>query len=241
MSRFASFILETANNPGTGPFALSGAPPGRRGWSDVFTDGEVYYFADDGTKAEWGVGRLSLGRPATISRDRVIATTQNRTDHLNFMGLVYVYSDRPAEVVPPPASQGISVVPDKVFINQTGALFTKDVTASGATLRADFAATLQVHPGYNPAAAWQAVRLVINIWTVDAQGNSPAQPIAAAGANARILQPNGQTVMARTVALDVTPGSRLRLGATLEFLASSSGTTPLSMTMRDAATSWISI
>ncbi len=36
MPKFAPFVLERSNNPGTGPFALSGAPPGRRGWSGAF-------------------------------------------------------------------------------------------------------------------------------------------------------------------------------------------------------------
>ncbi|WP_159101740.1 hypothetical protein [Asaia platycodi] len=52
MAMLGSFVLETVNNPGTSAFILSGAPAGRRNWSGAFPDGEVYYFADDGTQAE---------------------------------------------------------------------------------------------------------------------------------------------------------------------------------------------
>lgn len=191
MPKFASFVLETANNPGTGPFALSGAPAGRRGWSRVFEDGEVYYVADDGTQAEWGIGRLTHGRPATISRERVLGTTQDRKDRLNFTGLVYVYSDRPAEVVPLPVTQGIETVPDQIWTSALQTLGEVDVTASGTTLRADFNANAQIW-GAVAGDSWLAVRTVIGIWAVDAQGNIPAQPIAAAGANTRSNVPTAR-------------------------------------------------
>lgn len=241
MPKFASFVLETANNPGTGAFALSGAPPGRRGWSGVFEDGEVYYFADDGTQAEWGIGRLTHGQPATISRDRVIGTTLDRAIRLNFTGLVYVYSDRPAEVVPPPVTQGIKVVPDLNWTSGLQTLGSVDVTVSGTTLRADFAATLQLQAAFTPADSWQAVRTVINIWTVDAQGGSPVQPIAAAGANTRIDRLYAQTITARTMATGLTPGSTLRLGVTVQVLGGSQGATALPMTLHDAAITWLSV
>lgn len=240
MPKFASFVLETANNPGTGPFALSGAPAGRRGWSGVFEDGEVYYVADDGTQAEWGVGRLTHGRPAIISRDRVLGTTQDRTDRLNFTGLVYVYSDRPAEVVPPPVTQGIRTVPDQIWTNVLQTLGNVDVTVSGTTLRADFAANIQI-PSGNSNDSWLAVRTVIGIWTVDAQGNSPAQPIAAAGANTRVERLYSQTITARTVATNLVPGSKLRIGASVQVLTGSQGSSPLTQNLRDAAFTWLSV
>ncbi|MDL2169698.1 MULTISPECIES: hypothetical protein [Asaia] len=113
MAMLGNFVLETANNPGTGDFILSGAPAGRRGWSGAFPDGEVYYFADDGTQAEWGIGRLTHGIPASISRDTVIGTTQDRAVRLNFTGTTLVYSALPAEAMPAPVVQGASVVADR--------------------------------------------------------------------------------------------------------------------------------
>ncbi|NVN44853.1 hypothetical protein HW537_13190, partial [Asaia siamensis] len=143
MPKFASFVLEHSNNPGTGPFALSGAPPGRRGWSSAFADGEVYYFADDGTQAEWGIGRLTHGQPATISRDKVLGNTFDRQDRLNFTGLVYVYSDQPAEAVPPPVTQGRVSVPAVELTDQRRDFFSQDIRASGPTLKAEFAGIIE--------------------------------------------------------------------------------------------------
>ncbi|WP_336761226.1 hypothetical protein [Asaia sp. VD9] len=241
MPKLASFVLEASNNPGTGPFALSGAPAGRRGWSGAFEDGEVYYCADDGTQAEWGIGRLTHGTPAVITRDKVLGTTQDRTDRLNFTGLVYVYSDLPAEAVPPPVTQGIKTLPESVWTSALQTLGSLDVTASGTTLRAEFAANLQVVPDATASGSWLAVRTVIGIWTVDAQGNSPAQPMAATGANTRIDRSYAQTVTARFMATNLTPGTKLRIGASVQVITGSQGSTPLTLKMTDAAFTWISV
>ncbi|WP_062018790.1 hypothetical protein [Gluconobacter japonicus] len=90
-------VLETATNPGTGSFTLNGSVQDRRSFASAAPGGgQVCYFADDGTQAEWGVGVLTVGTPNTLSRQTVTGTTQNTAQALNFTGTVRVYSWAPA-------------------------------------------------------------------------------------------------------------------------------------------------
>lgn len=94
-------VLETATNPGTGSFVLNGAVQDRRSFAAAAPGGgQVFYFADDGTQAEWGVGVLAVGTPNTLSRQTVTGTTQNTVQALNFTGTVRVYSWVPASYTP---------------------------------------------------------------------------------------------------------------------------------------------
>lgn len=74
--RFAAQIFETTLSTGTGPYALEGAQPKKRGYADVFADGTPvpYYVEDDaGTFEEgWGVFDTDEG---TISRNVKDSTT----------------------------------------------------------------------------------------------------------------------------------------------------------------------
>lgn len=98
MTMLANFVLETASSPGVGDFVLNGAVADRRAFSQAFpSGGRVFYFADDGTQAEWGVGTLTIGNPCTLARSRVIGNTQNTMDLLRFFGGVQVYNEIPAE------------------------------------------------------------------------------------------------------------------------------------------------
>lgn len=97
----ADLVLETATAPGTGQFTLNGAVAGRRSFAAAFPDGgSVGYFADDGNTTEWGVGRLSVGTPATLSRDTVLGTTAATTTVVNFQGTVRVWCCPPAQLLP---------------------------------------------------------------------------------------------------------------------------------------------
>ncbi|MFT9347679.1 MAG: hypothetical protein ABF562_03085 [Gluconobacter japonicus] len=94
-------VLETATNPGTASFVLNGAVQDRRSFASAAPGGgQVFYFADDGTQAEWGVGVLTVGTPNTLSRQTVTGTTQNTAQALNFTGTVRVYSWVPASYTP---------------------------------------------------------------------------------------------------------------------------------------------
>lgn len=97
----ANFVLETATAPGTGTFTLNGPETGRRSFSAAFKTGQsVFYFADDGSSAEWGLGTLTTGTPNTLSRTTVLGTTSGSAQALNFAGTVEVYNEIPAERVP---------------------------------------------------------------------------------------------------------------------------------------------
>ncbi|MBS1065970.1 hypothetical protein [Gluconobacter kondonii] len=94
-------VLETATNPGTASFVLNGAVQDRRSFASAApSGGQVFYFADDGTQAEWGVGTLTVGTPNMLSRQSIAGTTQNTTQALNFTGTVRVYSWLPSAYTP---------------------------------------------------------------------------------------------------------------------------------------------
>lgn len=97
----ANFVQEVANAPGTATtINLGGPPTGRRGFLAAFASGStVYYFMDDGTQAEWGVGTVTSGTPNTLARTTVIGNTAGTTARLNFTGTVRVYNWLPAERV----------------------------------------------------------------------------------------------------------------------------------------------
>lgn len=98
MTMLANFVLETASSPGVSSFVLNGAVADRRAFSQAFPGGgRIFYFADDGAQAEWGVGTLTIGNPCTLARSRVIGNTQNTTDLVRFSGGVQVYNEIPAE------------------------------------------------------------------------------------------------------------------------------------------------
>ncbi|WP_339077069.1 hypothetical protein QQM41_10165 [Acetobacter sp. AC2005] len=99
--QLGNYVLETATAPGTGSFTLNGPETDRRSFSTAFPNGgSVFYFADDGSSAEWGVGTLTIGTPSTLSRTTIIGTTSGGTSALNFSGSVEVYNEIPAEYVP---------------------------------------------------------------------------------------------------------------------------------------------
>lgn len=99
--QLGNFVLETATAPGTGSFTLNGPETSRRSFSAAFPNGgSVFYFADDGSSAEWGVGTLTIGTPSTLSRTTIIGTTSGGTSALNFSGSVEVYNEIPAEYLP---------------------------------------------------------------------------------------------------------------------------------------------
>lgn len=115
MTMLANFVLETASSPGVGDFVLNGSAADRRAFSQAFPNGgRLFYFADDGTQAEWGVGTLTIGNPCTLARSRVIGNTQNTTDLLCFSGGVQVYNEIPAEFL--------------VLLDEDGAVSLKSLT-----------------------------------------------------------------------------------------------------------------
>lgn len=97
-----NFVLETVNAPGTSAtLNLAGASAGRQSFAQAFASGvNVFYFLDDGTQAEWGIGLFTAGSPNTIARNTVIGNTAGTTGRLNFSGSTRVYNEVPAERLP---------------------------------------------------------------------------------------------------------------------------------------------
>lgn len=99
--QLSNYVLETATAPGTGSFTLNGPEADRRSFSAAFTSGgSVFYFADDGAGAEWGIGTLTVGTPSVLARTTVLGNTANTKAALNFPGSVEVYNEIPAEFIP---------------------------------------------------------------------------------------------------------------------------------------------
>ena len=95
----ASFVQEIANAPGsTITIALGGAATGRRSFASAFASGAAFYYAmDDGSQGEWGIGTITHGTPATLTRGTVLGNTIGTTTRMTFTGLTRVYVTLPAE------------------------------------------------------------------------------------------------------------------------------------------------
>ncbi|BAT18388.1 hypothetical protein [Asaia bogorensis] len=240
MPKFAPFVLERSNNPGTGPFALSGAPPGRRGWSGVFEDGEVYYFADDGTKAEWGIGRLTHGQPAMISRDQVLGNTFDRQDRLNFTGLVYVYSDIPVEAITPPATQGRVSIPGAELDDQRRDFFSQDIRVSGITLKAEFAGIIQLKDwGGVTATDWGFLQIVCSLYRLRSDGS--AAPYTAEQRRLRVDRNGPMPIIVNAMAVNLDQGETVRAVITIVTLKKSRQDFTFTPALSDAALTWLSV
>src|ERR1044072_370836 len=89
----ATFVLETANAPGTSSTVnLAGPATGRVGFSQAFSTGDsVVVIMDDGTQAQWVDATFTSGSPDTLTIDNVIGNTAGPTSKLNFAGSVRVY------------------------------------------------------------------------------------------------------------------------------------------------------
>ncbi|KFL92049.1 hypothetical protein AmDm5_0490 [Acetobacter malorum] len=99
--QLSNYVLETATAPGTGSFTLNGPAADRRSFEAAFSSGAlVFYFADDGSSAEWGIGTLTVGTPSVLARTTVLGNTANTRAALNFPGTVEVYNEIPAECHP---------------------------------------------------------------------------------------------------------------------------------------------
>lgn len=240
MPKFAPFVLERSNNPGTGPFALSGAPPGRRGWSGVFADDDVYYFADDGTQAEWGIGRLTHGQPATISRDRVLGNTFDRQDRLNFTGLVYVYSDVPAEAITPPATQGRVSVPGAELGDQRRDFFSQDIRVSGITLKAEFAGIIQLKDwGGVTATDWGFLQIICNLYRLNSDGSTALY--TAEGRRIRVDRNGPMPITVNALAVNLAQGETVRAVITIVTIGRSRQDFVFTPVLSDAALTWLSV
>lgn len=173
--QFSDFVLETANNPGTGQFVLDGAVAGRRSFSAAFpAGGTVFYYADDGVLAEWGYGTLDVSGPVTLTRQIVAGNTAETKSPVNFTGAVRVYSDVPATYLPVMGPDGVPYGGGKPlalqewvqknYIAQTGGMVKSDLFVSpadsGATSSPGIGAALIDISG-NPTA--KATLTVTNI------------------------------------------------------------------------------
>lgn len=137
-AQLGNYVLETATAPGTGSFILNGPATDRRSFTAAFPNGgSVFYFADDGSSAEWGVGTLVIGTPSTLSRTTIIGTTSGGKSALNFSGSVEVYNEIPAEFMPVLEADGHLIVKGISDWGQQQALGASDADGRYARSIAD--------------------------------------------------------------------------------------------------------
>lgn len=96
-----NFVLETASAPGTATtVSLIGPATGRMSFVGAgFTSGMTveYYFMDDGTIFEYGIGTFHSGSPNTLDRTTVLGNSAGTTARLSFAGDTDIYNEIPAE------------------------------------------------------------------------------------------------------------------------------------------------
>lgn len=116
--QLSNYVLETATAPGTGSFTLNGPAADRRSFEAAFSSGAlVFYFADDGSSAEWGIGTLTVGTPSVLARTTVLGNTANTRAALNFPGTVEVYNEVPAEHLPILGTDGSLALTGPLTVN----------------------------------------------------------------------------------------------------------------------------
>jgi hypothetical protein len=93
---YADRVQETSTTTGTGTLTLAGAVTGYQAFSSAFVTGQtVYYVVTDGTNWEVGVGTYTTSS-TTLSRDRVLSSSNSGT-LVNFpSGTKNVWCDEPA-------------------------------------------------------------------------------------------------------------------------------------------------
>jgi hypothetical protein len=75
--KYADRVLETSTTQGTGTLNLIGATSGFQSFVDgVGDDANVSYFISDGQSWESGIGHVTSGTPDTLSRDRIIDSSE---------------------------------------------------------------------------------------------------------------------------------------------------------------------
>lgn len=97
MSTVADRVKETTTTEGTGTYSLAGAATGFRGFVAAIGTGErCYYCVEDGTNWEVGVGTVTDGTPDTLSRDRILASSNSGNAVDWGAGTKNVFVDLPA-------------------------------------------------------------------------------------------------------------------------------------------------
>ena len=87
MTLIADRVFETTTTPGSGTLTLLGAVIGFQAFRDGFTNGDTVFYTiiqNDGVDGwEAGIGTLTVGSPDTLSRDKVLASS-NSNAAVNF-------------------------------------------------------------------------------------------------------------------------------------------------------------
>lgn len=125
MPYVGDFVCENCNNPGTGSFALTGAPVGRATFGSAFSSGaKVFYGASDGSgNWETGVGTWTSGSPSTLTRTTVLRGSGNPGSAVNFTGHLLVYTAVPADRV-------VTYEPDRQTVSIPAITTTRGVLGS---------------------------------------------------------------------------------------------------------------
>lgn len=172
------FVVENANNPGTGTINLAGAATGPFvSFATRFSTGDkpFYGITDETSQREIGIGTFTIGSPNTLTRDTVLSNTSGTTSKLNFTGLVFVYNPLPASHAVYADENG-DVTLGAADLNVLGdAHVAGDIDVINVNSTGTIAAT-GVVTGSNDAATWHDVtgsRVLTTTYT-----NSKTYPIS---------------------------------------------------------------
>lgn len=96
----ANRVKETTATTGTGTFSLDGAVTGHRTFLAAFgTGNRCYYCIEAGADYEIGEGTVTSGSPNTLTRDRIILSTNGNNAVVFGAGSKFIFNDIPAEVL----------------------------------------------------------------------------------------------------------------------------------------------
>lgn len=121
----ADRVRETTQTTGTGTYSLDGAPTGFRTFVSGVGNGNLtIYTAALGSSWEVGIGTVTSGAPATLSRDAILASS-NSNNAVNWpAGVKDIFVDLPASLAS--QIQEAPVVETKVTVFTASGTFNKD-------------------------------------------------------------------------------------------------------------------
>ena len=192
---FDAFVKETTTAPNTSvSCSLNGATVPFRTYASVYGNGaSVFYYMEDSTQAEWGIGTFNTGSPHTLSRTTVLGNTAGTTARLNFAGTTRVYSQIPSSRLVYLHTSGL-MVNGTLLAALSGANVTFQGRVGGANIGKGVVvvrSSAQVIPhAQNTAIAWDAFSFDDFGGTWAASPN-PTQIVVPAGITRCKIEANG--------------------------------------------------
>jgi hypothetical protein len=130
----ADRVRETTQTTGTSTYQLDGAPSGKRTFvAGIGSGNRTVYTIESGSSWEVGIGTVTSGAPATLSRDSIIASSNSNNAVSWGAGVKDIFCSVPATLFSQVHATPFASV--KPTVRTTTGTFTRDAKCIGARVR----------------------------------------------------------------------------------------------------------